>query len=85
MENEQEQAPEIIEDPRHNGILVTRSIVHNKRVAPAGCVFFVAKCNRKMRNYLMAQLVYTQGVTNEQENEFKTVLKEKLLDFMRKN
>lgn len=46
-------------------IKVTRTIVHKKRIAPKGCVFFVAK-GEKME---LSILVNTKGSTPEAEQD----------------
>ena len=50
---------------------VTRSVLHNKRMAPKGCVFFVAKTKIMGREYSLAVCVNTKDSTPEMEDKLK--------------
>lgn len=67
---------------------VTRSVLHNKRMAPKGCVFFVAKKTiawsaDENRVFSTAILVNTTGATSEMEDILKKDLIQKLEDKIR--
>ena len=65
---------------------ITRSIIHNKRIAPKGHVFLICKHTvawsaNQNKTFSLAVLVNTQGLTDEQEQ----ILKNKLVeDFNKK-
>lgn len=58
------------------GIVFTRSMIYKKRIAPKGCVFLVAKYKHPKFGdiYSMMKLIYTAGLTDEAEQEFKNEL-----------
>ena len=67
---------------------VTRSIIHNKRIAPNGCVFLVCKAQiawdaNRNKTFTKAILLNTQGVTDEQEAEVKAKLIEQMDKYLK--
>jgi len=51
-----------------------RTIIHKKRIAPKGYCFFVVTAKDKDKIYSMYQLVRTEGMSDEREQELKDEL-----------
>lgn len=69
-------------------ITVTRSIIHDKRIAPKGSVFLICKASiwwnaDQTRTFTKAVLLNTQGVTDEQEAEIKEKLSEQMSEYLK--
>lgn len=67
----------------HGQLKFSRTVVHRKRYAPKGCVFFVVSARIKNQICTTSQLIRTENLPAEKEEEIKNELiayfKEKFL------
>lgn len=82
--NEETEIPEV--DPLQairDLIKIERSIVYNKRIAPAGYVFFVGRLKYEARIYTFSRIICTAGTDEEGEKKIKELIKDSLMMYLK--
>ena len=63
-------------------IKVERTIVYKKRMAPAGCAFFVGTLTKHPKIYTVMRVVRTTGLTDAELEDVKDQVKESVIDYL---